>query len=192
MEQQVADACAKIIDGILNGQITRQNLQQAKMEVARGYRSNSLLTNAQIYGAAEDQIRYKLVDVLQRKPTRTASGVAVIAVMTSPFPCPHGKCVPCPGGPEFCVPQSYTGLEPAAKRAIQHGFDPYRQVKARLRQLRQIGHPTDKAELIVMGGTFTARPHDYQEWFVQRCIQAMNDFPLSRADSSLRLNEVFG
>ena len=191
MEQQVADACAKIIDGILNGQITRQNLQQAKMEVARGYRSNSLLTNAQIYGAAEDQIRYKLVDVLQRKPTRTASGVAVIAVMTSPFPYPHGKCVPCPGGPEFCVPQSYTGLEPAAKRAIQHGFDPYRQVKARLRQLRQIGHPTDKAELIVMGGTFTARPHDYQEWFVQRCIQAMNDFPLARADSSPRLNEVF-
>jgi len=191
MEQQVADACAKIIDGILNGQITRQNLQQAKIEAARGYHSASLLTNAQIYGAANAQIRYKLVDVLQRKPTRTASGVAVIAVMTSPYPCPHGKCVPCPGGPEFCVPQSYTGLEPAAKRAIQQGFDPYKQVKARLSQLRQIGHPTDKAELIVMGGTFTARPHDYQKWFVKRCIQAMNDFPRAHAASSLRLTDVF-
>ncbi len=191
MEQQNADACAEIIHGILNGQITRQNLQQSKIEVARRYRSASLLTNTQIYGAATAQIRYKLTDVLQRKPTRTASGVAVIAVMTSPYPCPHGKCVPCPGGPEFCVPQSYTGLEPAAKRAIQHGFDPYRQVKARLRQLRQIGHPTDKAELIVMGGTFTARPHDYQEWFVGRCIQAMNDFPQADAASSPRLNDVF-
>ncbi len=191
MEQQDAEACAKIINGILNGQITRQNLQQAKIEVAGDYRATSLLTNAQIYGAAKAQIRYKLVDVLQRKPTRTASGVAVIAVMTSPFPCPHGKCVPCPGGPEFCVPQSYTGLEPAAKRAIQHGFDPYRQVKSRLSQLRQIGHPTDKAELIVMGGTFTARPHDYQEWFIKRCIQAMNDFPRAHAESSPRLPDVF-
>ena len=191
MEQQLADGCAQIIDGILKGQVTRQNLQQAKMEIARRYRFSSLLTNAQIYGAAEAQIRYKLTDVLQRKPTRTASGVAVIAVMTSPYPCPHGKCVPCPGGPEFSVPQSYTGLEPAAKRAIQHGFDPYRQVKARLNQLRQIGHPTDKAELIVMGGTFTARPRDYQEWFVRRCIQAMNDFPRALTADSHHLSDVF-
>jgi len=191
MEQQLADACEQIINGILNSQVTRENLQQAKIEIARRYRLTSLLTNTQIYGAANAQIRHKLTDVLQRKPMRTASGVAVIAVMTSPFSCPHGKCVPCPGGPEFSVPQSYTGLEPAAKRALQHGFDPYRQTKARLNQLRQTGHPTDKAELIVMGGTFTARPRDYQEWFMQRSIQAMNDFPRALTAESPRLSDVF-
>lgn len=183
MVQQLTDACAEIIDSILTGEVTRANLQAAKIAVARRYHLASLLTNAQIYQTAQGPIQREVVDVLQRKPMRTASGVAVVAVMTSPYACPHGKCVPCPGGPEFDVPQSYTGLEPAAMRAIQHGFDPYRQVKARLNQLRQTGHPTDKAELIVMGGTFTARPRDYQEWFVRRCIQAMNDFPLARGES---------
>ena len=190
MVQQLTDACVEILDGILTGEVTRANLQAAKIAVARRYHLSSLLTNAQIYGTAQAPIQRQVVDVLQRKPMRTASGVAVIAVMTSPYPCPHGKCVPCPGGPEFSVPQSYTGLEPAAMRAIQHGFDPYRQVKARLNQLRQTGHPTDKAELIVMGGTFTARPRDYQEWFVRRCIQAMNDFPRALGESH-ELDQVF-
>jgi len=188
--QQLTDACVEIIEGILTGEVTRANLQAAKIAVARRYHLSSLLTNAQIYQTAQAPIRRDVVDVLQRKPMRTASGVAVIAVMTSPYPCPHGKCVPCPGGPEFSVPQSYTGLEPATMRAIQHGFDPYRQVKARLNQLRQTGHCTEKAELIVMGGTFTARPSDYQEWFVRRCIQAMNDFPRALGGSH-ELGQVF-
>jgi elongator complex protein 3 len=188
--EQVADACAEIIGGIVSGEVTRANLQAAKLAVSRRYHLSSLPTNTQIYGTAPAAIQREVVGVLQRKPMRTASGVAVIAVMTSPYPCPHGKCVPCPGGPEFGVPQSYTGLEPAAMRAIQHRFDPYKQVKARLNQLRQTGHPTDKAELIVMGGTFTARPRDYQEWFMRRCIQAMNDFPRT-LDESCELGKVF-
>ena len=115
--------------------------------------------------------------MLVRKPTRTLSGVAVIAAMTSPARCPHGSCIPCPGGVACASPQSYTGREPAALRAAQHGFDPYRQVMARLGQLHEIGHPLDKAELIIMGGTMTSRPLGYQHWFVKRCLQAMNDFP---------------
>ncbi|HYA33829.1 MAG TPA: tRNA uridine(34) 5-carboxymethylaminomethyl modification radical SAM/GNAT enzyme Elp3 [Candidatus Bathyarchaeia archaeon] len=190
MTRQVKDACAEIVAGILSGEITRANLQSAKIAVSRRYRLPSLLTNAQIYGSARAPLQREVVHVLQRKPTRTASGVAVVAVMTSPHPCPHGRCVPCPGGPEFDLPQSYTGLEPAAMRAIQHQFDPYSQVKARLIQLRQTGHPTDKAELIVMGGTFTSRPRSYQEWFMRRCIQAMNDFPFA-LPSSQDLGRVF-
>ena len=113
------------------------------------------------------------------KPTRTLSGVAPVAVMTSPSPCPHGKCLPCPGGPEhpFRSPQSYTGEEPAAKRAREHGYDPFRQVHARLEQFEILGHRVDKVELIVMGGTMTARPVEYQEEFVSRCIEAMNTYP---------------
>ncbi|HYB59622.1 MAG TPA: tRNA uridine(34) 5-carboxymethylaminomethyl modification radical SAM/GNAT enzyme Elp3 [Candidatus Acidoferrales bacterium] len=191
MDQIFAAACEEIIEGILERTVTRENLQPTKIAVTRRYRLASLPTNSQIYGAAPVEIRHELTEVLQRKPTRTASGVAVVAVMTSPYACPHGKCVPCPGGPAFGVPQSYTGLEPAARRALQHGFDPYRQTKARLNQLRSVGHATDKVDLIVMGGTFTARPGDYQEWFIRRCIQAMNDFPRVSSAASLDINEVF-
>jgi elongator complex protein 3 len=113
---------------------------------------------------------------LQKKPSRTLSGVAVVAAMTMPSKCPHGRCKYCPGGPDIDVPQSYTGKEPAAMRAIQYGFDPYLQTTFRLYQLKTIGHPIDKAELIVMGGTLTAQMLDYQEWFVKRCLKSMNDF----------------
>ncbi|MDD1674101.1 MAG: tRNA uridine(34) 5-carboxymethylaminomethyl modification radical SAM/GNAT enzyme Elp3, partial [Methanomicrobiales archaeon] len=95
-------------------------------------------------------------------------------------PCPHGKCLPCPGGPDhpFRSPQSYTGEEPAALRGREHAFEPYAQVTARLAQLNALGHRVGKAELIVMGGTITARTPEYQSWFVTRCLAAMNDFPL--------------
>ncbi|MGB8310810.1 MAG: tRNA uridine(34) 5-carboxymethylaminomethyl modification radical SAM/GNAT enzyme Elp3 [Halobacteriota archaeon] len=177
MNEVIADACSEIINGILVGAITRENLQNVKIDISKRFGLSLLLSNSQIYNAADPHKRKLLQEVLQRKPVRTASGVAVIAVMTSPHPCPHGRCVPCPGGPPFDTPQSYTGLEPAAKRGIQHEYDPYKQVRARLDQLQQIGHPIDKAELIVMGGTFTARKLDYQEWFIRRCLDAMNDFP---------------
>jgi elongator complex protein 3 len=92
--------------------------------------------------------------------------------------CPHGKCLYCPGGPasEFSSSQSYTGHEPAAARGVQNDYDPYGQVTLRLHQLREIGHPVDKVELILMGGTMTARSHDYQEWFVKRALEALNDY----------------
>ena len=122
----------------------------------------------------EERERLKM---LVRKPTRTLSGVSVIAAMTSPARCPHGTCVPCPGGINCTSPQSYTGREPAALRAGQHGYDPYDQVRARLGQLDEIGHPLDKAELIIMGGTITSRPLGYQHWFIKRCLEAMNDYP---------------
>ncbi len=129
---------------------------------------------------ADERERDRL-KLLVRKPTRTLSGVAVVAAMTPPAPCPHGVCVPCPGGVsrrDGCpTPQSYTGREPAALRAIQQGYDPYRQVRTRLRQLAEIGHPLDKVDLIIMGGTITSRPLGYQYWFVKRCLEAMNDYP---------------
>ncbi len=134
--------------------------------------------NADILAVADEREKDRL-KLLVRKPTRTLSGVAVVAAMTSPAPCPHGVCVPCPGGVgrrDGCpTPQSYTGREPAALRAIQQGYDPYRQVRTRLRQLEEIGHPLDKVELIIMGGTITSRPLGYQYWFVKRCLEAMND-----------------
>ncbi|HEC57870.1 MAG TPA: tRNA uridine(34) 5-carboxymethylaminomethyl modification radical SAM/GNAT enzyme Elp3 [Candidatus Syntrophoarchaeum butanivorans] len=158
------------------------DLNRIKKEVGSRYRLKTIPRNSDIIKIlTETEASHPnrgIIDLLRRKRIRTISGVAVVAAMTSPYPCPHGKCVVCPGGPDspFKSPQSYTGLEPAALRGFQHDFDPYKQVKARLKQLSEIGHEIDKVELIVMGGTITSRPLFYQRWFVKRSIEAMNDF----------------
>ena len=121
---------------------------------------------------------------------RTISGVAVVAVMTSPTECPHGRCIPCPGGPITQSPQSYTGFEPAAMRGSLNKFDPFEQVKARIEQLTAIGHPTDKIDLIIMGGTFTARDLYYQEWFVKSCFDAMNTIKGENLEQAKKINET--
>ena len=172
-------ACREILEQILNHEITSdRKLDAAKKRVSAKYKLPSLPKNSEILLLCSADERARAIHLLQRKSVRTISGVAVVAVMTSPYPCPHGACIPCPGGPAsaFQTPQSYMGREPATMRAIQCGYDPYEQVAVRLRQLQSIGHPVDKVELIVMGGTFTARPPDYQQWFVGRSISAMNDF----------------
>ena len=156
-----------------------QKIVAAKIDICRKYgclRSPRIRPFLPLHCPEE---RETLRKILLVKPSRTLSGVAPVAVMTSPYPCPHGKCLPCPGGPDhpFHSPQSYTGEEPAAKRAREHDFDPFRQVHARLEQFEILGHRVDKVELIVMGGTMTARPVEYQQEFVSRCIEAMNTYP---------------
>ncbi len=166
-----------IVDAILSGEISSEaDLEARKKTLASKARLASLPSNADILAMAMPEERERL-KMLVRKPTRTLSGVSVIAAMTSPARCPHGTCVPCPGGINCPSPQSYTGREPAALRAGQHNYDPYEQVRARLRQLDEIGHPLDKAELIIMGGTINSRPLGYQHWFIKRCLEAMNDYP---------------
>jgi elongator complex protein 3 len=176
----IESAAREIIEQLLRKEITdEKGLNAAKKTASIRYKLSSLLGNSQILAAARDEDeKERVLELLQLKPVRTISGVSVIAAMTSPAPCPHGLCVPCPGGIEskFHSPQSYMGAEPAAKRAFENDFDPYLQVSSRLKQLSQIGHPIEKAELIVMGGTYTSRTLCYQEWFVKRCIEAMNDF----------------
>ncbi len=168
----------EIISRIISSSDDPIDIHQIKLEVCRKYGVSRIPKHSQILSAATPSEQTYLRTLLQVKPTRTLSGVAPVAVMTSPYPCPHGRCLPCPGGPDhpFRSPQSYTGEEPAARRAREHAFEPYRQVTARLEQFRLLGHPIDKAELIVMGGTMTARPPEYQDEFVRRCLQAMNEF----------------
>src|SRR6056297_2050249 len=172
--------CQELVDRILAGDLERDEVEKTKLEVCSEYSSPKVPKNSELLEYAPDQYREVLEEVLQRKPVRTASGVSPIAIMTSPHRCPHGKCLYCPGGPdsEFSSAQSYTGHEPAAARGEQNDYDPYGQVTLRLNQLREIGHPVDKVELILMGGTMTARSHDYQEWFVKRALEAMNDYDL--------------
>ena len=108
---------------------------------------------------------------LQTKPVRSHSGVTVVTVLTKPYPCP-GKCVFCPT--DVRMPKSYLHDEPGAQRAERFKFDPYDQTAGRIQALEQIGHPADKIELIVLGGTWSSYRRDYQEWFIKRCFDAMN------------------
>ena len=130
------------------------------------------------------------VSLLRKKATRSISGVAVVAVMTSPASCPHGLCIPCPGGPSSNTPQSYTGHEPAALRAGLNDYDPFLQTRNRVEQLRIIGHPVDKIDFIIMGGTFTARDPFYQDWFVRRCYDGLNNKDSKNLEEAKLLNET--
>lgn len=114
----------------------------------------------------------ELLRVIRIKPRRTASGVATITVITKPWPC-SGDCVFCPS--DLRMPKSYLHDEPACARAEQNRFDPYLQVSSRLTALSQMGHATDKIELIVLGGTWTDYPEDYQVWFMSELFRALND-----------------
>lgn len=113
-----------------------------------------------------------LVQRLRMRPVRTQSGVTPVTVFTKPFPCP-GQCIFCPN--DVRMPKSYLSREPGCQRAQSNGFDPYLQTYNRLRAFRAIGHPLDKVEIIVLGGTFSHYPQSYQRWFVTRCFEAMND-----------------
>jgi elongator complex protein 3 len=170
-------ACEELVDRLLDGDLDPDDLESAKVEVCGRVSAPKVPKNTELLDHAPADRRAELRSLVARKPVRTASGVSPVAIMTSPEPCPHGKCLYCPGGPgsEFSSAQSYTGHEPAAARGVQNDYDPYGQVTLRLHQLRQIGHPVDKVELILMGGTMTARSADYQEWFVKRALEAMND-----------------
>lgn len=108
---------------------------------------------------------------LQKKPTRSQAGVTVVTVLTKPYPCP-GQCIFCPT--DVRMPKSYLHDEPGAQRAERHGFDPYAQTLGRITALEQIGHPVEKIELLILGGTWSSYTRDYQEWFVKRCFDAMN------------------
>ena len=120
-----------------------------------------------------DDEKTRLIGLLRVKPRRTASGVATITCITKPWPC-RGGCVFCPT--EDGMPKSYLSDEPACQRAVQADFDPYLQVSRRLKALTEMGHPTGKVELIILGGTWDDYPESYRVWFVSELFRALNDF----------------
>ncbi len=119
-----------------------------------------------------EDLEARLVRTLQVKPRRTASGVATVTVLTKPWPC-SSACLYCPN--DVRMPKSYLADEPACQRAERNWFDPYLQVAARLRTLHQMGHVTDKVELIVLGGTWSDYPEAYQVWYIHELFRALND-----------------
>ncbi|MCL4451001.1 MAG: tRNA uridine(34) 5-carboxymethylaminomethyl modification radical SAM/GNAT enzyme Elp3 [Candidatus Thermoplasmatota archaeon] len=173
---------------IKSGKIkTKSQLESVKFRIAKDLRMEWIPGDTEILNSSTYSEDEK--ELLRIKKTRTVSGVAVVAAMTSPESCPHGKCIYCPGGVENNSPQAYTGFEPAALRGRNHAYNPYEIVFNRLKQLETIGHDTSKVDLIIMGGTFTARTKDYQTDYIKGCLDGMNGFVSQDLESSIAENE---
>lgn len=170
----------KEIIGILKKKkLKKQELTRLKIKLCNKYKIKKVPSDVEILTHMSKEDIKKLKTQLLIKPSRTISGVAVVAIMTKPIRCPHGKCLYCPGGPSSFfgdVPQSYTGKEPASMRAARANYDSYAQVFNRLEQYIVLGHNPEKVEMIIMGGTFPSFPKSYQNEFVGYAFKAMNDF----------------
>ena len=131
------------------------------------------------------ELEERFIRSVRMKPRRTASGVATITVITRPHTC-SSNCIYCPC--DLRMPKSYLANEPACQRAELTFFDPYVQVAARLQALHQMGHSTDKVELIVLGGTWSDYPESYQYWFIKELFRALNEWPNAPSHIQERLN----
>ena len=133
--------------------------------------------------------------LLQKKPVRTMSGVNSFAVLLSPSPaytdgegkkvaqtfsCEH-NCYYCPdqtiaNGANVDIARSYLADEPAVARGFAENWDPIAQVRNRLDTLIVHGHPIDKLEYIIEGGTYTEFPPDYLEEFNRDLYYVANTY----------------
>jgi len=173
------DFYTEIIDWIKTNIPDKEKLSRHKKDLCKKYSIKEIPTDINIYLNASPEDAKIIRTFLQTKPMRTGSGVTVIATMTRPINCPHGSCIYCPGGlnSEFGdVPKSYTGKEPSTMRGIRNDYDPYRIIFNRLEQYIVIGQNPDKVDQIIMGGTFTSFPKEYQEEYVYYSFKAYNDF----------------
>ncbi|XP_065537988.1 elongator complex protein 3 isoform X2 [Lathamus discolor] len=195
MMMTIADIIKQLIEAHEQGNDV--NLNKLKTKTAAKYGLSAQPRLVDIIAAVPPQYRKVLVPKLKAKPIRTASGIAVVAVMCKPHRCPHinftgNICVYCPGGPdsdfEYST-QSYTGYEPTSMRAIRARYDPYLQTRHRVEQLKQLGHSVDKVEFIVMGGTFMALPEDYRDYFIRNLHDALSGHTSNNVAEAVRYSE---
>src|SRR5689334_16494355 len=164
----------KVLDEVRGGRAVLDALRAYPLEKGKVLSKVALVAAYnEMVAAGELSADKDLLERIRMKPMRTLSGVTTVTVLTKPYPCP-GKCIFCPT--DVRMPKSYLPDEPGAMRAVEHQFDPYAQVRSRITQLESLGHPTDKIELLILGGTWSSYRRDYQEWFIKRCFDAMNDF----------------
>ncbi|KAM9435103.1 elongator complex protein 3 [Clarias gariepinus] len=195
MMMTIADVIKQLVEAHEQGKDINLNKVKTKTSAKYGLSAQPRLVD--IIAAVPPQYRRALVPKLKAKPIRTASGIAVVAVMCKPHRCPHisftgNICVYCPGGPdsdfEYST-QSYTGYEPTSMRAIRARYDPYLQTRHRVEQLKQLGHSVDKVEFIVMGGTFMALPEDYRDYFIRNLHDALSGHTSNNVAEAVRYSE---
>ena len=177
------------------GRDVNLNKLKTRLSSVHGLETSPRLVD--IIAAVPPQHKKTLVPKLKAKPVRTASGIAVVAVMCKPHRCPHismtgNICVYCPGGPdsdfEYST-QSYTGYEPTSMRAIRARYNPYLQTKHRCDQLKQLGHNVDKVEFIIMGGTFMSLPEDYKDYFIRNLHDALSGHSSNNVAEAVKYSE---
>jgi len=184
----------KAISELLHGKIkSRADLMAVKRKLAKRY-GEKILSHSEILKEYRNELinktvkrQFELEKVLRKRSVRTMSGIAPVAVLTKPYPCP-GKCAYCPT--EKNVPQSYLSNEPAVMRAIRCGYNPYKQVQLRLRALEANGHEPTKIELIVIGGTWSVLPEAYKFWYIKECFRAANDFSSVILEGTLATDRI--
>ncbi len=166
-----------------------KSIRRHPLPNGEGFVGKSMLVEVyrQLVKAGEWDEDPALMAKIRLKPMRTLSGVTTVTVLTKPYPCP-GQCIFCPD--DVRMPKSYLPDEPGAMRALFHEFDPYEQVTARIETLHAVGHPTDKIELLILGGTWSSYRKDYQEWFLRRCFEAMNGVESETLVAAQALNET--
>ncbi|KAF1376308.1 hypothetical protein PFLUV_G00210160 [Perca fluviatilis] len=195
MMMTIADVISQLVEAHEEGKDINLNKVKTKASAKYGLEAQPRLVD--IIAAVPPQYRRALVPKLKAKPIRTASGIAVVAVMCKPHRCPHisftgNICVYCPGGPdsdfEYST-QSYTGYEPTSMRAIRARYDPYLQTRHRVEQLKQLGHSVDKVEFIVMGGTFMALAEEYRDYFIRNLHDALSGHTSNNVAEAVRYAE---
>ena len=179
----------RILEQVNAGSGLEAAVRENPLPGGEGYLGKNVLVAAytQLVESGEWASDPDLLARIRMKPVRSLSGVTVVTVLTKPYPCP-GKCIFCPT--DVRMPKSYLPDEPGAMRGLHHKFDPYDQVAARLEALQAVGHPTDKIELLVLGGTWSAYRKDYQEWFILRCFDALNSVHSATLEEAQRINET--
>lgn len=184
-------ACLEISQNLLTiPNPTRKEVKKEIKKICTKYSLERIPRNYEILAEVNGSDFIKLQKALLRKPVKTASGVAVIALMPKPYACPHGRCTYCPGGVEYNTPNSYTGMEPSTQIAIQNDYDPKRQILGKLKHLQAYGHDGTKLELVIVGGTFLFMPRQYQQNFIKSCFDAINGFDSSDLESAKEENEL--
>jgi len=184
-------ACSEISESLL--QIVEPTKSQAKSEIKRvcsKYSLDRIPKNYEILATVNGRSYEKLQNVLLKKPVKTASGVAVVALMAKPYACPHGRCTYCPGGLEFNTPNSYTGKEPLTISAIENQYEPKGQIAEKIEKLQKYGHDVTKVELVIAGGTFLFMPQDYQTKFIKSCYDTLNGFESADLETAKKENEI--
>jgi len=178
----------EIVEVLINANnLTKRKAWKMTKDVCKKYGLEYMPTNVQLLQACDTIEIKKLRPVLLAKPMRTASGVTIITVVPKPADCP-GDCIYCPKGDD--APKSYSGLEPAIQRAKHNRYDPFLQTKNRLEQYGLMGHPTDKIQIIIIGGTFLALEKSYKTNFIKRVFDALNTKTAKTLEQTKKFNET--
>jgi len=195
-QHAVHAACLEIVAVIKSDKECMLSVKSVMQQAAKKYGLLYMPKMSQVISTIAEEDK-EVMQRLKVKPVRTASGVAVVAVMAKPHRCPHiavtgNICVYCPGGPdsdfEYST-QSYTGYEPTSMRAIRNRYDPYLQSRDRITQLALLGHATDKIEYIIMGGTFMSLDKKYRAWFVTKLHDAVSKRDSHSLDEAVYFSE---